>query len=357
MGDYNNSLQVMSNDLSRGLFPASEVKLLVVDEAHRAQGDYAYCQVIRELQKCDGGKNEFRVVALSATPGTDLHAVRLVLQNLAISHVELRNEESPDIVPYTFQRKIDKIVVKLGDELTGFKNRFLAVMEVFVRRLANKGALVRRGNSVNPAHYTKFGLLQSRDEFRKNPPAGAQPGAVEGDFAAAISLYHAYELLLQQGSRCFYNFVAKAVGDGDGANRRLKYELKRLPAWTELEADLRTKFSKDADNSMLNSSRPHLLSQFGQTSQENSDDDIVLGHPKLVQLRDIVLDHFRRKREEGVETRAMIFSQYRDSVEEITACLHVHRPLIKVMSFVGQAGTKGKRGEKCFLYLALECTE
>ena len=35
----------MSNDLSRGLFPAKEVKLLVVDEAHRAQGEYAYCQV------------------------------------------------------------------------------------------------------------------------------------------------------------------------------------------------------------------------------------------------------------------------------------------------------------------------
>jgi ERCC4-related helicase len=37
----------------------------------------------------------------------------------------------------------------------------------------------------------------------------------------------------------------------------------------------------------------------------------------------------------------MIFSQYRDSVEEITACLHAFKPLIKVMEFVGQAGTKG----------------
>ena len=35
----------MSNDLARGLFPAREVKLLVVDEAHKAQGEYAYCQV------------------------------------------------------------------------------------------------------------------------------------------------------------------------------------------------------------------------------------------------------------------------------------------------------------------------
>jgi len=38
-------LKVMSNDLSRGLFPAKRVRLVVVDEAHRAQGDYAYCQV------------------------------------------------------------------------------------------------------------------------------------------------------------------------------------------------------------------------------------------------------------------------------------------------------------------------
>ena len=38
--------QVMSNDLSRSLFPADQVKLLVVDEAHRAQGEYAYCLVV-----------------------------------------------------------------------------------------------------------------------------------------------------------------------------------------------------------------------------------------------------------------------------------------------------------------------
>ena len=37
----------MGNDLSRGLFPAKEVKLLVVDEAHKAQGEYAYCLVAR----------------------------------------------------------------------------------------------------------------------------------------------------------------------------------------------------------------------------------------------------------------------------------------------------------------------
>ena len=51
-----------------------------------------------------------------------------------------------------------------------------------------------------------------REEFRRNPPINlskTQRGAVEGDFAACISLYHAYELLLQHGMRAFFNFISK----------------------------------------------------------------------------------------------------------------------------------------------------
>ena len=239
--------QVMSNDLSRGLFPASEVKLLVVDEAHRAQGDYAYCQVVKELQK---SRATFRVVALSATPGSDLHAVRMMLQNLLISRIELRNEDSPDIVPYTFQRKIEKIVVPISGELKAMKDKFLSILEIFIKRLTTANALSRRGNSTNPAHYTKFGILQSREEFRQNPPGrldNHQRGVVEGDFSSAMTLYHAYDLLVLHGLRSFYNFMAKTSGETSDSpttntslgtsstspatnsfvNRRLKYDLNR----------------------------------------------------------------------------------------------------------------------------------
>ncbi|TRY61353.1 hypothetical protein TCAL_01790 [Tigriopus californicus] len=335
--------QVMSNDLSRGLFPSRQVKLLVVDEAHRAQGDYAYCQVVRELQK--SSNPHFRVVALSATPGSDIQAVRLMLQNLMISHIELRSEDSPDIVPYTFQRSIEKVVVPLGQELTCVKNKFLTIMEHFVRRLAKNGALIRRGNSVNPTHYTKFGLLQSRNEFRQNPPATVDrttQGVVEGDFASAISLYHAYELLLQHGMRTFFNFLTKSMDEQTG-NRRLRYELNRLPVWHEISSAMTEKFVEDPKNAKLNSSRPQLLTQFG-AAKGSQETNLVLGHPKLERLREMVLDHFKAKQAEGLDTKVMIFSQYRDSVQEITACLHFHRPLIKVMEFVGQAGTKGKKG-------------
>lgn len=46
-----------------------------------------------------------------------------------------------------------------------------------------------------------------------------------------------------------------------------------------------------------------------------------------------------------METRVMIFAQYRDSVQEIAEMLNCHQPLVKCMNFVGQSSagkaTKG----------------
>lgn len=37
--------QVINNDLRNGLFSPESVKCLVIDEAHKAMGEHAYCQV------------------------------------------------------------------------------------------------------------------------------------------------------------------------------------------------------------------------------------------------------------------------------------------------------------------------
>ena len=100
--------------------------------------------------------------------------------------------------------------------LFSMKDRFLKILEYFIQRLANNFVLTRRGNSMIPTHYTKFGLIQAREEYRQNPPAkldNHSRGVVEGDFCSAISLYHAYELLLQHGMRTFYNFMLKTLGE------------------------------------------------------------------------------------------------------------------------------------------------
>ena len=128
-------------------------------------------------------------------------------------------------------------------------------------------------------------------------------------------------------------------------NRKLRYDLSRMKEWEEIKTELRDKFCEDLNHSRLNVSRPQLITQFGQTqTQVQPKDDFPLGHPKLEKLRDTVVEHFKKHKDESIDTRVMIFSQFRDSVQEITAMLHAHKPLVKVMEFVGQGGTGGKKG-------------
>ncbi|KAG7260018.1 hypothetical protein CRUP_029466 [Coryphaenoides rupestris] len=119
--------QVMVNDLSRDTCPALQVKCVVIDEAHKALGNQAYCQVIRQL--CSQTQ-QFRILALSATPGGDSKAVQQVISNLLVSHIELRSEESPDIQAHSHQRSLEKVVVPLGETLTAHQARYLQVADI-----------------------------------------------------------------------------------------------------------------------------------------------------------------------------------------------------------------------------------
>lgn len=70
--------QILQNDLDRIEDLGSHIRCLVFDEAHKARGNYAYCEIIRKLtvtNKC------FRVLALSATPGASISDVLEVRLN------------------------------------------------------------------------------------------------------------------------------------------------------------------------------------------------------------------------------------------------------------------------------------
>ncbi|XP_032791668.2 Fanconi anemia group M protein homolog [Daphnia magna] len=301
--------QILTNDISRAACPANEVKCLVLDEAHKALGNYAYVQVVQEL--CKHGAI-FRILALSATPGSDLKAIQQVIVNLRISKIEVRNEDSPDIVPYCHSRKIDKVVVPLGPEITQVRDAFLNIFGVCARRLMEAGVLF----SKDIGSLTKYMLLQSRDKFRQNPPDNFprnRSGMIEGDFALCITLTHALELLLQHGIRGFYNFLAGKtdVVDGETGHNRTRTELLKVNGFSQMMEDLKSKF--------------------GNGCQVGS----AVSHPKLTKLKEIVLEHFQQAEKENRQTRVMIFSQYRDSVNEIVALLEEYAPLIKAMNFVG----------------------
>lgn len=166
-----------------------------------------------------------------------------------------------------------------------------------------------------------------------------------------ISLYHAYELLIQHGILSFYNFI-KAIIDGTRGMPRAKAEIMKHHEFTQLMDELREEIEPPMENSANESL---LFSQFSPRRRALMNvpkpSTTFKSHPKLLKLKEIVLEHFEKfqgKSDEdskGVATRVMIFSQYRDSVNEIAALLSRHKPLVRVMSFIGQQTTgKSVRG-------------
>ena len=68
-----------------------------------------------------------------------------------------------------------------------------------------------------------------------------QFGAIEGDFALAMSLYHGYELLQQHGLRSLFNFLDSLIA-GDKGCARTRSELARNEQFNCLLDKLRSKY-------------------------------------------------------------------------------------------------------------------
>ena len=86
--------QTLESDLNDGIVDVSRICLLVIDEAHRATGNYAYCNIIKRLEAEEVG---FRIVALSATPVSKLENLQQIVDNLRVCKFEVRDEEDEEV--------------------------------------------------------------------------------------------------------------------------------------------------------------------------------------------------------------------------------------------------------------------
>lgn len=70
----------------------------------------------------------------------------------------------------------------------------------------------------------------------------------------------------------------------------------------------------------------------------------VSGHPKMDKLKELLQAHFEESRKEGMETKAIVFINFRQVVEEVTDFLGSVKG-IKATKFIGQgADNKGAKG-------------
>ncbi|KAF3055784.1 ATP-dependent DNA helicase mph1 [Daldinia childiae] len=313
--------QTLENDLSSGYADPKSIGLLVVDEAHRATGNYSYVKVVSFLRRFT---SSFRILALTATPGSKVESVQEVIDNLAISHVEIRTEESMDIRQYVHQRDEDIVLLDPSDEMNFIRDLFSQALKPLVEKLSQQNIYYGR----DPMSLTVYGLLQARKDWMARAGQHVNQGVkfmTMAIFAVLTSLAHAIKLLNFHGIKPFYDSLVQFRDETEGKGEKgskYKKQIVESPSFQE------------------------MMSKIASWSKK---DDFV-SHPKLTYLSDTVLNHFMdagEGRESGsTNTRIIVFSEYRDSAEEIVRVLNIHKPLIRAAVFVGQADSKRSGGMK-----------
>ncbi|KAJ6119203.1 ATP-dependent DNA helicase mph1 [Penicillium sp. IBT 18751x] len=314
--------QTLINDLKTGIADPKRIVLLVVDEAHRATGGYAYVEVVKFLRRFN---KSFRVLALTATPGSTVESVQAVIDGLDISRVEIRTESSIDIRDYVHSRNIEIETFENSDEMLFCMDLLSTTLRPLVDQLRTMNAYWGR----DPMGLTAFGLTKARQQWMasdagRNANFGLK-GKVNAIFTVLASLAHAIDLLKFHGIVPFYRHIQHFKSNTDGQ-----------------------KGGKWQKQVVQDESFKKLISHLEPWSKNPE----FIGHPKLEYLKSVILNHFmdRGEGKENIDgnsqpaTRVMIFVHFRDSAEEVTRVLKRYEPMIRPHVFVGQSSAKGSEG-------------
>ncbi|EOA39492.1 hypothetical protein CARUB_v10008097mg [Capsella rubella] len=296
--------QVLEKDIQSGTCLTNYLVCLVIDEAHRALGNYSYCVVVRELMAVP---IQLRILALTATPGSKTQAIQGIIDNLQISTLEYRNESDHDVCPYVHDRKLELIEVPLGQDADDVSKRLLDVIRPYAVRLKNFGVKFNRDYQTLSPHE----VLMARDTFRQAPIPGlphVNHGVVESCFSALITLYHIRKLLSSHGIRPAYEMLEEKLQEGPFARLMSKNE------------DIRK--TKLLMQQMLSHGAPS---------------------PKLSKMLEILVDHFKVK--DPRTSRVIIFSNFRGSVRDIMDALSNIGDVVKATEFIGQSSGKTLKGQ------------
>jgi len=296
--------QGLENDIISGRINLEEVCLLGIDEAHRAVGDYAYVFVAKQYQK----KARFpRILALTASPGSDMERIQEVCRNLYIEDVEVRTEEDPDVKPYIQEIDIRWIKLELPPDFLDAQKFLKDFLKERIEKLKKWGILHR----ANLQYVSKTDLLALQGQLRGRVASGEKDFVVWNAIsvlAEVMKVYHALELLETQGVVALYKYMEK---------------LNREAATSKVKA---------VKNVVKDLNFRSALIKVQKLWEQKFE------HPKLVELQRIIENEVKANK----DVKIIVFNQYRDNALDIEEKLNKISE-VKAKIFVGQM-KKGETG-------------
>ncbi len=291
--------QGFENDIISNKLSFKDVSLVVFDECHRAVKDYSYVYLASEYYKQADNQ---KILALTASPGSDNETVMGVLENLFIDKIEFRETNSPDVKPYIKETVVEQIKLELPIELRKlrttlqdcFKSKLIAVKQF--------GYL-----SGNPSSYNKSSLLKLQAALyaKMKEDKSFEIMKAVSLLAEAGKIQHAVELVETQSLFSVNTYLKKLEQESLTAKTKAVKNLVKDPNF---------RLAKILSEKLLN---------------------MGIEHPKLGKLQSLMWLYT----EANKESKIIIFTQFRDSAIRIKEFLEK----VNVCSelFFGQAKKNG----------------
>ncbi|MBT3407473.1 DEAD/DEAH box helicase [Candidatus Woesearchaeota archaeon] len=293
--------QGFENDIISNKINLSDVSLIIFDEAHRSVGNYSYNYISNQFNK----KNkDGRLLALTASPGSNIETIGEVCKNLFIGEIEYRSAYDHDVREYVQDSAVIELKIKFPDELKTIQSLLNSCLKSKLKDIKDRNYL---NFDLNVITKTKLLMLQSK----------LSREIINGDknmdllmsvslCAQALKCSHAVELLETQTLHSLNDYFDSLFEDSKK---------------TKVKATIN--LVKDSNFITARNLTKQLLSK-------------QFIHPKLGKLNDLLKNKFSNNK----KFKCIIFNQYRDSA--ISVYNHINGiENVNPILFFGQAKKKG----------------
>jgi len=206
--------QGLRNDLEEGRITLDDVALLIVDEAHRSVGDYAYVDI---GQRFTYQRPEGTLIGLTASPGGDRERIDEVVENLAIDTVDHRDADDPEVAPYVKDTKVRWVRVPLTPPMEAVRARIEDVVDERAHPLKNAGYL-------DPKPYvSRTDVIEAGNRIRAELDEANDKGPLFGmllNQGVAMQALHCQELVETQGIEPLKDYLTRLMRDPDSKSAR-----------------------------------------------------------------------------------------------------------------------------------------
>jgi Fanconi anemia group M protein len=333
--------ELVNNDLAKNFLKKDDFYLIVYDEAHRAVKDYSYTRISSQFYEKTGKNDPPLVLALSASPGSTEDKIKEICANLFIEQIISKEERDNDVFPYVYDTDIEYYHVELDNYHLEISALLTSMIHDNINWLIkNKLLKKKRADSVY-----KKDLLSLRDYITSNlDPKNTNLFLITALKYQSLSMILLYcrDLIESQGA-----FALKKFLNNSRENSTTK-------TYINLFLDTRVKEIEEILDKNANQIAPKLtkvlliVEQFlnsegtnGYYHKKNTTSEI---DQHYTTNSSIIGSSFTNNNSASLNTqkKVLIFSQYRDTLEEITKFLEENG--IQCRGFYGQSNRNGIKG-------------